>query len=182
MQKLYYSILFAIALGYHTHAQIESKPKLVVGIVIDQMRFDQLYKYQNRYGENGFKRLLREGFNFKNANVNYIPSETAPGHSSIYTGTTPAYHGIIGNSWYDRELNDFIGNVADSDEKIVGSLNENPYGASPKNLSATTISDELRLGNNFRSKVISVSIKDRGAILPGGNSPNAATIWFNNIV
>lgn len=174
MQKLYYFILFTIAFGCHTHAQIQSKPKLVVGVVIDQMRFDQLYKYQNRYGENGFKRLLREGFNFKNANVNYIPSETAPGHSSIYTGTTPAYHGIIGNSWYDRELNDFIGNVADGEEKIVGSLNENPYGASPKNLSATTISDELRLGNNFRSKVISVSIKDRGAILPGGNSPNAA--------
>ena len=174
MQRLYYLLLFTIAFGCFTHAQIQNKPKLVVGVVIDQMRFDQLYKYQNRYGEDGFKRLLREGFNFKNANVNYIPSETAPGHASIYTGSTPAYHGIIGNSWYDRILKDYTGNVADNNEKLVGSLNENPYGASPKNLTATTISDELRLGNNFRSKVISVSIKDRGAILPGGKSPNAA--------
>ena len=84
MQKFFYFLLIAMALGYHAHAQNQSKPKLVVGVVIDQMRFDQLYKYQDRYGEEGFKRLLREGYNFKNANVNYIPSETAPGHSSIY--------------------------------------------------------------------------------------------------
>jgi len=171
-------LLFFIGYSVYGLAQNPTKPKLVVGIIIDQMRFDQLYKYQDRYGENGFNRLLKEGFNFKNANVNYIPSETAPGHASIYTGTTPAYHGIIGNSWYDRELGGYVGNVSDPNEKIVGSLNGNPNGGSPKNLSATTISDELRLGSNFKSKVISVSLKDRAAILPGGKSANAA-YWYD---
>ncbi len=171
-------LLFFIGYSFYGLAQDSNKPKLVVGVIIDQMGFDQLYKYQDRYGETGFNRLLNEGFNFKNANVNYIPSETAPGHASIYTGTTPAYHGIIGNSWYDRELGNYVGNVMDSNEKIVGSLNENPNGASPINLTATTITDELRLRSKFKSKVISISIKDRAAILPGGKSANAA-YWYN---
>jgi len=171
-------LLFFIGYSFYGLAQNPEKPKLVVGIIIDQMGFDQLYKYQDRYGETGFNRLLNEGFNFKNANVNYIPSETAPGHASIYTGTTPAYHGIIGNSWYDRELGNYVGNVMDSNEKIVGSLNENPNGTSPQNLAATTITDELRLRSKFRSKVVSISIKDRAAILPGGKSANAA-YWYN---
>lgn len=160
---------FAEAIG-----QTNERPKLLVGIVVDQMRADYLYRYQNRYGNDGFNRLLRDGFNFKNTNVNYIPSETAPGHASIYTGTTPAYHGIIGNSWYDRETKAVIGNVSDAEEKIVGSAIENPYGASPKNLMTSTITDELKQVSNFKSKVISVSIKDRGAILPGGKSADAA--------
>ncbi len=171
-------LLFLIGYSFYGLAQDSNKPKLVVGVIIDQMGFDQLYKYQDRYGETGFNRLLNEGFNFKNANVNYIPSETAPGHASIYTGTTPAYHGIIGNSWYDRELGNYVGNVMDSNEKIVGSLNENPNGASPQNLTATTITDELRLRSKFKSKVVSISIKDRAAILPGGKSANAA-YWYN---
>ena len=171
-------LLFFIGCSFYGLTQDSNKPKLVVGVIIDQMGFDQLYKYQDRYGETGFNRLLNEGFNFKNANVNYIPSETAPGHASIYTGTTPAYHGIIGNSWYDRELGNYVGNVLDFNEEIVGSLNENPNGASPINLTATTITDELRLRSKFKSKVVSISIKDRAAILPGGKSANAA-YWYN---
>ena len=179
MRKVLFLFL-VLVIGHFSDslAQTPNKPKLVVGIVIDQMRIDQLYKYQDRYGETGFNRLLKEGFNFKNTNINYIPSETAPGHASIYTGTTPAYHGIIGNSWYNRDLEGYVGSVSDSNEKMVGSLNENPKGASPKSLSATTISDELRLGSNFKSKVISVSIKDRAAIPPGGESANAA-YWYD---
>ena len=173
-----YLLLFFIGYSFNGLAQDSNTPKLVVGVIIDQMGFEQLYKYQDRYGETGFNRLLREGFNFKNANVNYIPSETAPGHASIYTGATPSYHGIIGNSWYDRELGNYVGNVMDSNEEIVGSKNENPNGASPRNLAATTITDELRLRSNFKSKVISVSIKDRAAILPGGKSANAA-YWYS---
>ena len=179
MRNFYiFLLLFFIGYSYQGLAQDSNKPKLVVGVIIDQMGFDQLYKYHDRYGETGFKRLIREGFNFKNANVNYIPSETAPGHASIYTGTTPAYHGIIGNSWYDRDLGNYVGNVIDSNEELVGSINENPNGTSPKNLAATTITDELRLRSKFKSKVISVSIKDRAAILPGGKSANAA-YWFD---
>ena len=77
-------------------------PKLVVGIVIDQMRYDYLYRFYSLYGENGFKRLMNEGSNFTFAHYNYVPTYTAPGHTSIYTGTTPYFHGIISNEWYDR--------------------------------------------------------------------------------
>ena len=179
MRKVHYLfLLLFIGYSYSGLAQDSSKPKLVVGIIVDQMGFDQLYKYQPRYGETGFNRLIKEGFNFKNANVNYIPSETAPGHASIYTGTTPAYHGIIGNSWYFRALGNYVGNVSDISEKIVGSVEENPNGVSPINLIATTITDELRLRSKFKSKVVSVSIKDRAAILPGGKSANAA-YWYD---
>jgi predicted AlkP superfamily pyrophosphatase or phosphodiesterase len=164
------TILLVSLSFFQTKAQDDSNPKLVVGVIIDQMRADYLYKYQERYGEDGFKRLIRNGFNFKNANVNYIPSETAPGHASIYTGTTPSYHGIIGNSWFDRETNAVEENVSDQLEKIVGSAKDNPYGVSPNKLMASTITDELKKISNFKSKVISVSIKDRGAILPGGKS------------
>lgn len=150
------------------------KPKLVVGIIVDLMRFDYLYKYEEKYGDGGFKKILKDGFNFKNAHYNYIPTVTAAGHASIYTGTTPSVHGIIGNNWFNRYENKTIGNVKDSSEKIVGSLKENDKGVSPKNLLSTTISDQLRLGSNFNSKVISISFKDRGAILPGGQTANAA--------
>ncbi|WP_339664833.1 alkaline phosphatase PafA [Maribacter arcticus] len=164
------TILLVFLSFFQTKAQDDSNPKLVVGVIIDQMRADYLYKYQDRYGEDGFKRLIRNGFNYKNANVNYIPAETAPGHASIYTGTTPSYHGIIGNSWFDRETNTVEENVSDSLEKIVGSVNDNPYGVSPNKLMTSTITDELKKISNFKSKVISVSIKDRGAVLPGGKS------------
>jgi predicted AlkP superfamily pyrophosphatase or phosphodiesterase len=170
-----FTALFVLT-GYFVWGQTVStkKPKLVVGIVIDQMRFDQLKKYENKFSEGGFKRLQREGFSFKNTTFDYIPTFTAPGHASIYTGTVPAYHGIVGNSWYDRKQKRVRGNVEDTTVTIVGSQVANPYGASPKNLMTTTISDELRQGSNFRSKVISVSLKDRGAILPGGHTANGA--------
>ena len=157
-------------------SQVEKvkKPKLVIGIVVDQMRFDYLYKYENKYGNGGFKRMLREGYNFKNAHVNYAPTVTAAGHASIYTGTTPALHGIIGNSWFDRYKNDIVGNVDDPTETIIGSTEVNDIGVSPKKMLTSTISDELRVGTNFKSKVISISLKDRGAILPGGHTANAA--------
>ena len=175
MHKLFYIVLFSLTCSvFKTQAQANNKPKLVVGIVIDQMRSDYLYKYQNRYGNDGFKRLLKEGFNFKNTNVNYIPSETAPGHASIYTGTTPSYHGIIGNTWYDTTAKSIIGSVSDTQQTIVGSLTESPVGSSPKNLETSTITDELKQASNFKSKVISISIKDRGAILPGGKAADAA--------
>ncbi len=153
-------------------SQVENvkKPKLVIGIVVDQMRFDYLYKYENKYGNGGFKRMLREGYNFKNAHVNYAPTVTAAGHASIYTGTSPALHGIIGNSWFDRYNNDIVGNVDDPTETIIGSTEVNDFGVSPKKMLTSTISDELRLGTNFKSKVISISLKDRGAMLPVGKS------------
>ena len=169
------AFFISLFLGVILQAQdADNSPKLVVGIVIDQMRADYLYKYEDMYGEGGFKRLIREGFNFKNAQYNYVVTETAPGHASIYTGTTPATHGIIGNSWYDRKQREMVLNVGDSTVAIVGSEIPNPNGLSPHHLFSNTIGDELRQGKNFKSKVISVSLKDRGAILPGGRAANAA--------
>ncbi|MGB5172198.1 MAG: alkaline phosphatase PafA [Eudoraea sp.] len=159
--------------GNFTIAQTE-KPKLIVGIVVDQMRFDHLYKYQQRFSEGGFKRLIREGYNFKNTTINYIPTVTAAGHASIYTGTTPSNHGIIGNTWYQRSTKETITNIGDAQEFLVGISKEDSYGASPRNMLATTISDQLKLDTNFKAKVISVSLKDRGAILPGGHTADGA--------
>jgi predicted AlkP superfamily pyrophosphatase or phosphodiesterase len=155
------------------------KPKLIVGIVVDQMRSEQLYRYEAKYSEDGFKRILGDGFNYKNTQYNFTPTATAPGHSSIYTGTTPAMHGIINNSWYNRYENKYVSSVEDTTVSLLGSKNPNNSGASPKQLLTTTISDQLRMSSNFRSKVISVSLKDRGAVLPGGHLANAA--YWNDI-
>ncbi len=167
-------------MGYLLFSQTGAaeKPKLIVGIIVDQMRYDQLYKYQGKFGNGGFKRLLREGFSYENTNYQYIPTLTAPGHASIYTGSFPSYHGIIGNNWYDRKVQNMRENVADSSVTLVGLPEVGISGASPGNLLTTTITDELRAASNFRSKVISMSLKDRGAILPGGHTANAA-YWFD---
>ena len=159
--------------GYLLKSQTD-KPKLVVGIVVDQMRFDHLYKYQERFSNGGFKRIMREGFNYKNTQYNYVPTVTAAGHASIYTGTTPSTHGIIGNTWYQRSSKQIITNIEDNNELLIGTEAADSYGGSPRNMLTTTITDQLRMGTNFRAKVISVSLKDRGAILPGGHSANAA--------
>lgn len=164
-------LLFCLFVSSFVSAQ---NPKLIVGIVVDQMRFDHLYLYADKYGEDGFKRLIREGFQYKNTHYNYVPTVTAAGHASVYTGTTPATHGIIGNSWYDRSIKGIQENVTDFSKFIIGSKEENKIGKSPHNLKNYTITDQLKMGTNFRSKVISVSLKDRGAILPGGHTADAA--------
>jgi predicted AlkP superfamily pyrophosphatase or phosphodiesterase len=157
-------------------AQKPTKPKLVVGVVVDQMRYDYLYRFYKRYGDNGFKRLLKEGFNLENTHYNYIPTYTAVGHSSIYTGTTPQNHGIIGNNWYDKYLKKRIYCVDDINYKSVGTETESGK-KSPYRLHTTTITDQLRLAQNLKGKTISIAIKDRSAILPGGHTANAA-YWF----
>lgn len=154
------------------------RPRLVLGIVVDQMRFDQLYRYQARLSKGGLARLLENGFSFTNAHINSIPTVTAPGHASIYTGTTPSIHGIIGNSWYERSSRREVDNVSDSTVRLVGPSGRELTGYSPHRLLTTTFGDEMRLHTNFRSKVISVSLKDRGAVLPGGRLASAA-YWFD---
>jgi predicted AlkP superfamily pyrophosphatase or phosphodiesterase len=153
------------------------QPKLVVGIVVDQMRYDYLARFWDRYGEGGFKKLVKEGYNCKNANYNYMPTYTGPGHASIYTGTTPENHGIISNTWYDKSVDKYTYCTSDSNYTTVGSVTK--YGQmSPNKLVSTTITDELKLATNFKGKVIAMSIKDRGAILPGGHKADAA-YWFD---
>ena len=175
MKKRILLVLSILNIGFlFAQSKAIDKPKLVVGIVVDQMRFDQLYKYQDRFSETGFKRLINDGFNYKNANYSYIPTVTAAGHATIYTGTTPSTHGIIGNSWYNRSKRDEVGNVEDVKYPIIGSKEDSKEGRSPSNMQSPTIGDQLRMSTNFRSKVISVSFKDRGAILPGGFTANGA--------
>ena len=158
-------------------AQLE-RPKLVVGIVIDQMRWDFLYRYYNKYGEGGFKRLLNEGFSCENTMLNYIPSITGVGHASIFTGSVPSIHGIAGNSWVDPVSGKSVYCTDDSTVDAVGVASSPKGKMSPRNLMATTITDELRMATNFQSKVVGVSLKDRAAILPAGHNPTAA-FWFD---
>ncbi len=154
------------------------KPKIVVGIVVDQMKQEYLLRFYDKYGERGFKRLISEGFQFRNAHYNYVPTYTAPGHASIYTGTTPSNHGIIANAWYSREKDRSIYCVSDPEMNAVGGSKSNGM-ISPKNLIASTVTDELRVISNFRSKVVGVSLKDRGAVLPAGHNPTGA-YWFDD--
>lgn len=156
-----------------------NRPKLVVGLVVDQMRWDYLYRYYDRYTNGGFKRLVNEGFSAENTMIPYTPTYTACGHSSIYTGSVPAINGIIGNNWYDPELGKEVYCTDDKDVQTVGSSSD-AGEMSPKNLLTTTITDELRLATNFRSKVIGISLKDRGSILPGGHAANAA-YWYDGV-
>lgn len=155
------------------------RPKLVVGIVVDQMRWDFLYRYYNRYGEGGFKRLLKEGFRCENTYINYLPSATAVGHSAIFSGTVPAINGIAGNDWVDQATGTSKYCTSDSTVNSVGVTT--PEGKmSPRNLLSTTVTDELRLATNFKSKVIGVSLKDRASILPAGHMPTGA-YWFDDV-
>ena len=156
-----------------------AKPKLVVGIVIDQMRWDYLEKFSDRYSEKGFKRMLKEGFSFDNCMLSHIPSYTAIGHSTVYTGSVPSIHGIAGNDFIEQSTGRHIYCTEDSNVKAVGIDPDNKAGKmSPLNLKATTITDQLKYATNYRSKVVGVALKDRGSILPAGHSADAA-YWFD---
>lgn len=176
--KKYFALFLIFLSGIRLHAQPQlGKPKLVVGIVIDQMRYDFLYRYWHQYSENGFKKLLREGFSFENTFYNYLPTYTGPGHASIYSGTTPRFHGIVANDWYDVKNKRTVYCVEDPKVMSVGS--ETSSGQmSPKNLITNNLCDHLKFATNFRSKVIGIALKDRSAILPAGLSADAA-YWFD---
>ncbi|NAS32298.1 sulfatase-like hydrolase/transferase [Flavobacteriaceae bacterium R38] len=154
-------------------------PKLVVGIIVDQMRYDYLTRFWDRYGEGGFKRLINEGFNCKNNHYNYIPTFTGPGHASVFTGATPSSHGIISNYWYDKANDKSIYCVADDNYNSVGTSSD-AGKMSPINMKTTTITDELRLKTQMKGKVIGIALKDRGAILPAGHAASAA-YWFHGM-
>lgn len=170
-------LVILVLIFSNLYAQKLEQPKLVVGIVVDQMRFDDMYRYYNYFGENGFKELLKSGANFTFAHFNYEPTTTAPGHASIYTGSFPHYHGIIANDFFDKSSKKFVNAVKDQNYNSIGS-NDEVGQCSPKRLLSSTITDQIKLFNNLQSKVIAVSIKDRGAILPGGQLADAA-YWYN---
>jgi predicted AlkP superfamily pyrophosphatase or phosphodiesterase len=154
----------------------QAPPKLVVGIVVDQMRTDYLYRYWDNFGEGGFKRMVREGAFLRDAHFDYAPTHTGPGHASIYTGTTPAHHGIVANDMFVRSTGKGLYCVQDDSMTGVGGSGYKGQ-RSPYNLLSTTIADELERRTDRRSKTIGIAMKDRGAILPMGRTGDAA-YWF----
>lgn len=167
--------IFALILPVSLFAQ-SPKPKLIVGVVIDQMRYDYLERFSAGYGKDGFQRLKREGSYFTNAHFNYVPTYTAPGHATVYTGTTPYYHGIISNDWYEGTEDKEVYVVDDLAYETVGSSTD-AGKSSPHRLKSPTITDQFRI-DNPNSRVFSVSIKDRGAVLPGGFMATGAW-WYD---
>ncbi|HRP57740.1 alkaline phosphatase PafA [Agriterribacter sp.] len=186
MMKFKYCLsgLIMMSFVFMAHAQTSKatssappRPKIVVGMMVDQMRWDYLYRFQDRYTEGGFKRLIREGFSCENTLIDYSPTITACGHTCVYTGSVPAIHGIVGNGWYERALGKEVGCVDDQSVNLVGSA-EGGTGESPRNNLSTTITDQLRIATNFQSKTVGVAIKDRASILPAGHAATAA-FWYN---
>lgn len=177
IKRLCVAAIAATALALGANAQIE-RPKLVVGIVVDQMRWDFFYTHYDRFGKGGFKRLLAEGLAFNNCMIDYVPTVTACGHASIYTGTTPAVHGIAGSSFYVNNVK--VSSVADATVQGVGT-NGKAGQQSPRNLLVTTLGDQMKLATDFRSRVFAVALKERAAILPGGHAADGA-FWFDSEV
>lgn len=175
MKKLY---TFCLILFTIINFAQKNQPKLIIGIVVDQMRTEYLYRFRSDFSPNGFNRLTQNGFQFHNMHYNYVPTYTGPGHASIYTGTTPSVHGIVGNQWFHKNLKKEIYCTDDDLVTGIGNSNNNEGKMSPKLLQATTITDELKLATNFKGKVIGISLKDRGAILPAGHFANWA-FWFS---
>ena len=167
----------ASALSQTSNAGGVERPKLVVGIVVDQMRWDYLYRYQQRYTDGGFKRLLNEGYSCENTLIPYVPSVTAIGHTCIYTGSVPSIHGIAGNNFVIDGKKVYC--TDDNTVKPVGTTSEAGL-MSPRNLWVTTIGDEMKLASNGRAKVVGVALKDRASILPAGHNPNGA-FWFDDV-
>lgn len=149
----------------------------MVGIMVDQMRPDYLTRFADQFGPDGFNRLRREGFECRNTHYNYIPTVTGPGHSSVYTGTTPRYHGIVGNSWYDRRLRRDVYCTEDSTVQLVGTTTKG-LGVSARNQLSTTLGDELKMTYGGRSRVLALSLKDRASALPAGHMADGA-YWFD---
>jgi predicted AlkP superfamily pyrophosphatase or phosphodiesterase len=158
--------------------QSQQGPKLVVGIVVDQMKMEYLYRFSDDFSSDGFKKLMNNGYTFHNMHYNYMPTYTAPGHASIYTGTTPSTHGIVGNDWFNKATGRYMYCTDDASVKTIGEGTEKEGAMSPINLLSTTITDELRMATNFKGKVIGMSLKDRGAILPAGHFANWA-FWYS---
>ena len=155
-------------------AQGVERPKIVVGLVVDQMRWDYLYHYRDIYGQGGLRRLVDEGFSCENTMINYLPTVTAIGHTSVYTGSVPALHGIAGNDFIEDGIKK--SSCDDNNVETVGSDTKKGH-SSPHNLLAATIGDELKLATDFKARVYGVAIKDRAAILPAGHSANGAFWW-----
>ncbi len=170
-------ILVALALPTSVLAET-NRPKLVVGLMVDQMRWDYLYYYYDQYQRDGLRRLLDEGYSFENCMISYVPTVTAIGHTSVYTGSVPALHGICGNNFFEngREM------YCCDDSTVVGVGSDSKAGKmSPRNNYASTIGDQLKIATDYKAKVIGVALKDRASILPAGHIADAAYWWDKSV-
>ena len=163
--------------GFDPSLDLRAQPKLVVGVVVDQMRYDYITRFWDHFGEGGIKKLVSEGFNLRNNHFNYIPTYTGPGHASVYTGSAPQTHGIVGNDWFNKFEEQSVYCVGDPSVQSVGT-NSDAGEMSPHRLLTTSVADENRLHTQMQGKTIGIALKDRGAILPAGHTANAA-YWFH---
>src|SRR5271166_5444683 len=160
-------ILLAVLIGQPVPdfaSAYNGHPKLIVVIVIDQFRGDYLERYRDQFGDAGFRLLMDHGAYFPNCNYNYANTRTAPGHSSLFTGAYSNGHGIAANEWWDQKKKRMVTSVEDDDTKLIG-VEGDKTGASPHNLLADTLGDELKLATEGKSRVFGVSLKDRAAVL-----------------
>src|SRR5262245_26507261 len=147
-----------------------AKPKLVVGIVIDQFRYDYLERFADLFGDGGFRRLMQEGAVFTDAQYLHSATVTAVGHATFMTGSIPSQHGIVANQWFERAEGKAVGSVTDDAVSPVGSATGKR--SSPRRLIGSTLGDELKLSNSGSSRVIGISMKDAAAILMAGHHPD----------
>src|SRR5438128_10773481 len=155
-----------------------ARPKLIVVIVIDQFRGDYLERYRDQFGEGGFRLFLDHGAYFSDCNYDYANTRTAPGHATLLTGAYSSGHGIAANEWWDPQKKRMVTSVEDDSTRLVGVAGD-AKGASPHNLMASTLSDELKLATQGRSHVFGIALKDRAAILPAGYAADAA-YWIDH--
>lgn len=155
------------------------KPRLIIGIVVEELKYDQLEKFRDKLGENGIKKLINEGTYFKNASFEYMLTQSAPGHATIATGAEPSTHGITSDDWYVPLKNDLINCTRDINVNAVGGSFESGLN-SPVNLLVSTFSDELALSSNRKSKIFAIGLRESSAIFSAGHAADAA-FWFDNI-
>ena len=178
--RLFFALLCIAVFSVPTSAGASAyngRPKLIVVIVIDQFRGDYLERYRDQFGDSGFRFFLDHGANFTNCNYNYANTRTAPGHSTLFTGAYSNGHGIAANEWWDPKKKKMVTSVEDDGTKLIGVAGDKT-GASPHNLLADTIGDELKLATQGKSRVFGVSLKDRAAVLPAGFAGDAA-YWID---
>src|SRR5208337_1758536 len=181
------SVLFCACAPLSSASAYNAHPKLVVVIVIDQFRGDYLERYHDKFGEGGFRLLTDHGANFTDCNYDYANTRTAPGHATLFTGAYSNSHGIVANEWWEPRKKRVVTSVEDDATKLVGASGEidkkeidkkemagSKPGASPHNLLADTLGDELKLATRGQARVFGVSLKDRAAVLPGGFSADGA--------
>lgn len=193
-QYLYVGILlssFLFLTPAFTLAANSQSPKLILQITIDGLRGDLPYKYMDRYGSGGFNYLMDEGVVYTNSHYQYSNNETIVGHTTLATGSHPAFHGMIGNLWLDQATGELAYNIEDPDYSVVGSGSfidkkteidptqraARTDGRSPRAIRTSTFSDELLLSTNGQAKIFAVSVKDRGAVPLAGHGGKA--FWFN---